>query len=245
MLQVNVPADETSQTLLRVVGRSSEQPQALLAAELAYTQRVLKRLLTQARRLQFVADWVDLRDAKREHRKLNERYRKGLEAAATPSDRDAIQGQYRAEYDLLWDPIYIRETDELIARARKYGVQVPPLPTDYAADNNWYLSHATGVWIFTSEAEERLRREIRDEKRQSDDEFRKWATLGISIAAFILALLSLKAKQPDPCPRNYYRSDSGECVFAPQKASTSQPQQGIPPIPSMQQKKPSPTKPKP
>jgi hypothetical protein len=218
-----------------------------LSTIVRYTQSVLKELLTKARKLQFIADWVDLRDAKREHQKLNERYRKGLEAAATPSDRDAIQGQYRAEYDLIWDPIYIRETDELIARARKYGVQVPPLPTDYAADNNWYLSHATGVWIFTSEEEERLRREIRDEKRQSDDEFRKWATLGISIAAFILALVSLtaKQKQPDPCPKNYYRSDSNECVFAPQKASASRPQPGIPPIPSMQPTKPSPARPKP
>jgi hypothetical protein len=209
-----------------------------------YTQDVLKRLSTLVRRLQFVADWLDLRQAKRESQKLNERCKKGLEAAATPHDRDAIQGQYHAESDLIWHPIYARQTNKLIARARKYGVQVPTLPSDYAGDDNWYLG-TTGDWILTSEAEERLRREITPEKRQSDDEFRKWGTLGISIAAFILALLSLKAKQPDPCPRNYYRSDSGECVFALQKASTSQPQQGIPPIPSMQPKKPSPTRPKP
>jgi hypothetical protein len=31
----------------------------------------------------------------------------------------------------------------------------------------------------------------------------------------VLAFYSVKAaKQRDPCPRNFYRSDSGECVFA-------------------------------
>src|SRR5438132_13604072 len=46
-------------------------------------------------------------------------------------------------------------------------------------------------------------------------EFRKWATLSFAVAGFLLAFYSVReAKHPDPCQRNYYRSDSGECVFA-------------------------------
>jgi len=121
------------------------------------------------------------------------------------------------------------------------------MPGGYQSDDNWYLSSATADWFLSNTAEEHLKREIRAEKRQSDDELRKWATLGISIAAFILALVSLtaKQKQPDPCSKNYYRSDSGECVFALQKSSTLQPQQGALPPPSAQSKKPSPARPKP
>ena len=218
--------------------------------ELSYTQSVLQQLLMQARKLQFIADWLDRREARRESQKLRARYKKGLGEAkkrnAPPNELNAIQGQYHTEYDLIWHPIYARDSDKLIARARKYGVQVPAMPVSYTDDeDNWYQG-VTGEWILTSEAEERLRREIKPEKRQSDDEFRKWVTLAISIAAFVLALASLtkKDKQPDRCPRNYYRSDSGECVFALQKSPTSQPQPGALPLPSVQSKKPSPVQPK-
>lgn len=212
---------------------------------------MLKRLLTQARRLQLIADWLDLRQAKRESQALDDRYKSRLAEAkkrdARRDELDAIQFQYHDDLQIIWDPIHARRSTKLVARARKYGVQVPPMPGGYQSDDNWYLSSATADWFLSNTAEEHLKREIRAEKRQSDDEIRKWATLGISIAAFVLALVSLtaKQKQPDPCPKNYYRSDSGECIFARQKAAPSQPQQGIPPIPSMQPTKPSPTKPKP
>jgi hypothetical protein len=73
-----------------------------------------------------------------------------------------------------------------------------------------------GGWILRKDAEDRLRREIRDQRRASYDEFRKWVTFTFGLLAFILALVSLliKTKQPDPCPRNYYRNDAGACVFA-------------------------------
>jgi len=73
-----------------------------------------------------------------------------------------------------------------------------------------------GGWILRREAQARLRGEIRDQKRASYDEFRKWVTFTFGLLAFILALVSLliKTKQPDPCPRNYYRNDAGACVFA-------------------------------
>ena len=61
-------------------------------------------------------------------------------------------------------------------------------------------------------------------RRASYDEFRKWATLTFAVVGSVLAFISVlsKQKQPDPCPRDYYRSDSGECVFALQKSSQSQ-----------------------
>jgi hypothetical protein len=222
-----------------------------LSRALRYTRSVLEQLLTKARGLQFIADWLDLRDAKREHRRLRAKYEEQLSEAkkrnASEREFEEIRNVYGIEYQIIWEPIYVRNTKKLLARARKYGVQIPPFPTESLPGDSWELSHVVGDWFLGSEAEERLKREIRDEKRQDDDEFRKWATLALSVAAFILALVSLtmKAKQPDPCPRNYYRSDSGECTFALQKASTSQPQQGTLTMPSMQQKKPSPTRPKP
>ncbi len=95
--------------------------------------------------------------------------------------------------------------------------------------------------------QEHLKREIRDEKRQNEDEYRKRATLVLSFAAFFLALVSLimKGKQPDPCPKNYYRNDQAECVFALQQKRTSPPQQSAIATPSVQPKKPSPANPKP
>src|SRR5689334_21659283 len=80
---------------------------------------------------------------------------------------------------------------------------------------DWRLSRAYGFWLPSAQLEQKLRHEIKIEQRASYDEFRKWATLSFAVAGFLLAFYSVRAaKQPDPCPRNYYRSDSGECVFA-------------------------------
>jgi hypothetical protein len=45
-----------------------------------------------------------------------------------------------------------------------------------------------------------------------------------AIAGCTLAFYSVrtKQKQPDPCQRNYYRSDAGECIFGPPKASSAE-----------------------
>jgi hypothetical protein len=200
---------------------------------------VLNRLLTEARRLQFIADWLDLRRAQHEDQQLRARYKKEQEEAQKRHEEfhpDPLELRW------IWEPIDVQRTTRLVARAHKYGVRPPPFPHDDAGDNNWEWSRIARDWYLTKEAEEHLKRETRAEKRQSDDELRKWATLAISIAAFILALVSLtaKQKQPDPCPKNYYRGDSGECVFAPQKTS----QQVATPAPSLP-KKPSPSTPKP
>jgi len=86
---------------------------------------------------------------------------------------------------------------------------------------------ATAGWVLSDEAEVRLKREISTEQRQKNDEFRKWATLFFAIVGSVLAFVSVlsKHKQPDPCQNNYYRSDSGECVFALQKSVKPQSQQ--------------------
>ena len=163
-----------------------------------------------------------------------------------PADeREYVWSEYSAEYALIWEPIYVRQTDKLVARARKYGVRVPDKPRDSSGDDNWEWSLVGSDWVLTNSAQERLNREIKDEARQNEDEFRKWATLAVSVAAFTLALASLikNGKQPDPCPKNYYRNDQGECVFALQKKSNSQ--QSATLAPSVHPTKPSPTEPKP
>jgi hypothetical protein len=208
---------------------------------------VLKQLLTQIRRLQFAADWLDLHQAERENRKLDARREAGLKATQTQREREGVESEYLDELEIIWHPIYIRRSHKLVADARKYGVPVPPVPKLYEDNDSWYFSSSAGDWFLNNEASVRLKREIKREKWQINDEWRKWVTLGISVAAFILALVSLimKGKQPDPCSKNYYRSDSGECVFALKKISASPPlQQIVPPI-SVQPKKPSPTIPKP
>jgi hypothetical protein len=82
-----------------------------------------------------------------------------------------------------------------------------------------------GYWILKSDTERRLRKEVRAEQWAHNDEWRKWATLVFAILGFTLGFWSLivKSKQTDPCPRNYYRTDSGACVFAlsPQGAAVT------------------------
>jgi len=151
---------------------------------------------------------------------------------ARPETFDDIQRDYQRESDFIWHPIYARDSDKLVALAHKYQVRVPALPNRFTDDDNkdWDISNVTGDVFLTDEAEDRLKREIRIEKRQNYDEVRKWAAVIISLAAFYLALTAFRAKQkqPDPCPRNYYRSDSGECLFALQKTSTTQQKQTSP-----------------
>jgi hypothetical protein len=137
---------------------------------------------------------------------------------------DEVQFRWSSESDQVWHPVYARQSEKLTAKARKYGVKVPCLPQTYNCTEDWIVSQYTGEWFLSNETEQRLKLAIRTEKRQGDDELRKWATAIFAGLAFILGVLSLivKAKQPDPCPKNYYRSDSGECLFALQRSSTPQ-----------------------
>jgi hypothetical protein len=200
-------------------------------------------LLRPLRKIQFVADWVDFQSAKREALALSARHQEGLAAAkardASRGEYDTINGQYAAESEIIWHPIYAQDSNKLTTQARRYGVRVPQLPNDYAGNDDWVFSQATGDYFLTNEGEERLKAAIRTERRQVNEEFRKWATLVLSVAALVLALLPLvgKERQPDPCPKNYYRSDSGECIFGLQEPPQPQ-QQATPPLPQPPEKSP-------
>ncbi len=188
------------------------------------------RLLLQVRRIQFIADWLDFRWARQESRKLDEEYKTKLDEAKKSGDRekyDELQFHWSGESDQVWHPVFARQSEQLTAQARKYGVKVPFLPQTYNCTEDWTLSQLTGEWFLSNETKQQLTLAIRTEKRQRDDEFRKWATTIFAGLAFVLGVLALvvKAKQPDPCPKNYYRSDSGECLFALQKPSTPQQRQ--------------------
>lgn len=115
---------------------------------------VLKRLLTRLR--QPLRDWLDLQNAKRENRALDARHKEGLKNANTAHDRAGVESQYLDELEIIWHPIYLRQSYKLAARARSLGVQVPPRPKVYEDDDNWYFSSSSGDWYLTGEAKERI-----------------------------------------------------------------------------------------
>lgn len=117
------------------------------------------------------------------------------------------------------------------------------MPAAYDSDDNWYFSTFEGDWYLTPKVRSRLERAVRVEQRQTSDEWRKWATLIIATVALVISVASfwVRHKEPDPCPRNYYRSDSGECAFALAKPSSGPqvPQSAVPtPTTSSNPKKP-------
>jgi hypothetical protein len=182
------------------------------------------RLLGQARRMQFVADWLDDQAATRQVRELREKYAPLVATAEQDKDwdeRERLLSEWGHESDVVLHPVYQRHAERLTAKARKYGITVPRQPSANSEESSdWYASKIYGFWLPSSELEQRLRREVRDEGRASYDEFRKWATLVFAVVGSVLAFVSVttKYKQPDPCPTNYYRSDSGECLSGLQQA---------------------------
>jgi hypothetical protein len=176
----------------------------------------------RVRRIQFMADWIDDQAATWQARKLRERYAPLVAKAETDKDwneRDRLLSEWGYESDSVLDPVYARKGERLAAKARRCGISVPSQPrTQDERDEDWRLSRVYGCWLPSAQLDQKLRREINIEQRASYNEFRKWATLSFAIAGFLLAFYSLRvAKQSEPCPRNYYRSDSGECIFALQK----------------------------
>ncbi len=123
-------------------------------------------------------------------------------------------------------------------KARKFGIRVPTKSGD-EGEENWQQSQYTGDWMLTPEAERKLRNEISEEERARADEWRKWTTLFFVLVGTIFAFMSYRTKQrqPDPCPVNYYRNDSGACVFA-LPAAPNAPQ---PTLPSSKPKAQNPT----
>jgi hypothetical protein len=189
---------------------------------------------TPQRRLQFVADWLDDRKANSKSKELRKHYEPLIAKAEKDKEWDTKQQllhEWDFENDSVFHPVYARKIEKLTAKARRYGISVPRQPADMGAESeDWYMSQVYGFWLPREKLEERLRREVRDEKRASYDEFRKWATLVFAVVGAALAFMSVvsKQKQPDPCSRNYYRSDSGDCVFASPKGAAPQAQPSSP-----------------
>lgn len=171
------------------------------------------------RQIRRVADWLQDQAATRELRNLRQKYSPLVAKAEQQKnwdERDRLLADWSSESDVILHLVYERKGERLTAKARKYGITVPRQPSsDGEESQDWYLSNVYGFWLPSPQLQQRLRREIRAERRASDDELRKWATLGFAFLGFMLGLASIlaKQKQPDPCQRNYYRNDSGECIF--------------------------------
>jgi hypothetical protein len=164
--------------------------------------------------------WLIRRGDERQLRQLKEKYYPLIEAAKAAKnakEENSVVSDYLHGRDFILHPTYGMEAEFLERKARKLGIRVPDKQTGHDADDeNWEQSNYTGDWMLTPEAERKLRNEIRQEERARADEWRKWFTLIVVVLGSIFAFMSLRAKQkqPDPCPVNYYRNDSGACVFA-------------------------------
>jgi len=200
----------------------ADPPNTLLS--LARLKDALKNgLLKEVRRLRLVSDWIDDHAATGQAHKLRESYAPLVAKAEKAEDwgeRDRLLSEWRFESDSVLDPVYQRKGERLTARARRHGIIVPSQPrSPDEQSEDWCLSRVYGFWLPSAQLEQKLRREIKIEQRVNYDEFRKWATLSFAVAGFLLAFYAVRAtKRPDPCARNYYRSDSGECIFALQKS---------------------------
>jgi hypothetical protein len=173
---------------------------------------IVKQLL----RIPLLGEWLTNWCVRREFKHLKNKYHpliKEAERVGTVQEQAELAGKWAVERSSVLDPILVQNSDDLIAQALMYGIPVPPQEQD---SEHYRRSGVTGELILRQPAQRKLRREVRNERRARNDEFRKWATVIFAVLAFALGLASLveKTKQPDPCPRNYYRNDAGVCIFA-------------------------------
>jgi hypothetical protein len=176
--------------------------------------RILARLPSRLRL------WRIRRSDERQLQALKDKFHPLIEAAKAAKDANK-EGSLVSEYlngrDLILHPTYGMQAELLERRARKLGIRVPDKQTGPGKDDaNWEQSNSTGDWMLAPEAERKLRNDVRQAERANADEWRKWFTLIFAVVGTNFAFMSLrsKQKQPDPCPVNYYRNDSGACVFA-------------------------------
>jgi hypothetical protein len=170
----------------------------------------------QLHRIPALGDWLINWSVQRELKRIKNKYLpliKEAERAENVQLQAELTAQWAVERESVLDSIYVQNSADLIAQALKYGISAPPQEPD---SKHYRKSGITGELILRQLAQRRLRREVRNEQRARNDEFRKWATVTFALLAFALGLVSLivKTKQPDPCPRNYYRDDTGACIFA-------------------------------
>jgi hypothetical protein len=164
--------------------------------------------------------WIISIEDSRAHAQLRKQFVPRIEQARLAKNDIEVQNLY-AEWshnqNSIDEPHYVAASDKLVRKARRLYVPVPRIPATYdAKSDDWQLSYITGDWALTVETYERLQREVQTAQREANDEWRKKMTLLLALAGFSLGFMSLwiKTKQPDPCPRNYYRDDIGACVFA-------------------------------
>jgi hypothetical protein len=138
-------------------------------------------------------------------------------------EKQALHAEFFDEYDQIWGPIEAYRNRRLVERARRMGIDIPRRPKQYDDDENWVWSPYGSK--LTESAEKKIKDEIKELRRQDYEEFRKWTTPIVAGASLFISLLALlwKTKAPDPCSKNYYRSDAGECVFALKPAPTPSP----------------------
>jgi hypothetical protein len=170
-------------------------------------------------------DWLMRREYVRDMKALHKRFDPLIGKARKAKDSKALNdldSEYYGEYVCIRDPYTEWQSDQIVRKARKFWIDIAPYPAQDADDDEtWQRNTTSYEWVLTHAASQRIRKDIRDEQRAANDEKRKWATLFFAIVGSALATWSLliKTKQPDPCQRNYYRNDSGACVFAFQPPS--------------------------
>jgi hypothetical protein len=202
----------------------------------------------QLPKIPIVRDWVVSTEDSRERRKLRENFVPLIEKARREKrelDAQNLYAEWNHYQNQIDEPNYVEASNRLVGRARRVYVPVPDKPTRYDETKNddWWFSDTTGDWALRHPTYQRLQREVLDAQRAANDEWRKWATFLFALAGLFLGWASFRAKnkQPDPCPRNYYRDDKGACVFA----LTPPPQHSPPavqPAPAPAPVKPSPSK---
>jgi len=180
-----------------------------------------------------------IRNANTVTREIRESLSEELKKAKDETERQWACSEHSQQYDILWEPIFVIQSSRLVEHARELGIRVPEFPRRPEDEGEtWNYSQYDAGWYLTKEATVRINNEITQVMRQRNDEVRKWITVFIALAALLLSIAGLlvKTKAPDPCPKNYYRSDSGECVFALKPGA-------VPPPALAPQQKPSPSKP--
>ncbi|MBI4464282.1 MAG: hypothetical protein HY647_06215 [Acidobacteria bacterium] len=140
--------------------------------------------------------WWAERRARKEARKIREKYKPLLEAARKEGNDkyERILNDFHFEQDLNDEPEQIRTTN-LIKQAKKFGIPIPSMPTSYDLadwdDNETWELNQTNYPVLTDKAEQALAREIKREKDEQDQRWMRWVTLITGLIGTLMGLISL------------------------------------------------------
>jgi|SRR5579872_1576225 len=176
-----------------------------------------KKLRQQLEKNWRLKGWLIRRDFRRNLKELDRQFDPLIANARVEKNKEILEeldGAYQSQYGDVVADLEDWQSSDLLRRARKHFVHVP----DRAEEPDFWEQgqYSYPNWELSYKGTERLKRDVRDAQRARNDEWRKWVTLAFAVVATALSVWSLvlKTKQPDPCQRNYYRNDAGECVFA-------------------------------